>query len=208
MVALGTLLFLGLLLTAPPGLGQGPARRRRPPPAQSPLEKVAAQEELGLPQVRGRGRAGLWAPVCPPHRGWGYCPALGAPGAAACPPACPPCSSDPTAFPWPAVSSPPDLPLQPVPQPEPPGVTPCHSGGHRSPAQPPSAAHRAAPQGRRRGRSLTRDPQTGWLLSSRPPGSCSHLYPQPGGRCSCSRSWVWHLCPAAVLGAAPSQGWG
>ncbi|KAM9596169.1 complement component C8 gamma chain isoform 1-T1 [Morphnus guianensis] len=54
MVALGTLLLLGLLLTAPPGLGQGPARRRRPPPPQSPLEKVAAQEELGLPQLAGR----------------------------------------------------------------------------------------------------------------------------------------------------------
>ncbi|XP_052671030.1 complement component C8 gamma chain [Harpia harpyja] len=53
MVALGTLLLLGLLLTAPPGLGQGPARRRRPPPPQSPLEKVAAQEELGLPQLTG-----------------------------------------------------------------------------------------------------------------------------------------------------------
>ncbi|XP_069628278.1 complement component C8 gamma chain isoform X2 [Haliaeetus albicilla] len=54
MVALGTLLLLSLLLTAPPGLGQGPARRRRPPPPQSPLEKVAAQEELGLPQLAGR----------------------------------------------------------------------------------------------------------------------------------------------------------
>ncbi|XP_074911040.1 complement component C8 gamma chain isoform X2 [Buteo buteo] len=54
MVALGTLLLLSLLLTAPPGLGQGAARRRRPPPPQSPLEKVAAQEELSLPQLAGR----------------------------------------------------------------------------------------------------------------------------------------------------------
>ncbi|XP_072739204.1 complement component C8 gamma chain isoform X1 [Ciconia boyciana] len=53
MVALGTLLLFGLLLTAPPGLGQG--RRRRAPPPQSPLEKVAAQEELSLPQL-----AGMW----------------------------------------------------------------------------------------------------------------------------------------------------
>ncbi|XP_074747312.1 complement component C8 gamma chain isoform X2 [Strix uralensis] len=55
MVALGTLLLLGLLLSAPPGLGQGPERRRRrPPPPQSPLEKVAAQAELSLPQLAGR----------------------------------------------------------------------------------------------------------------------------------------------------------
>uniref|UniRef100_A0A672U9D9 Complement C8 gamma chain n=1 Tax=Strigops habroptila TaxID=2489341 RepID=A0A672U9D9_STRHB len=42
MVSRGALLLLGLLLAAPPGLGQGPGRRRRPPPPQSPLEKVAA----------------------------------------------------------------------------------------------------------------------------------------------------------------------
>ncbi|NWS59864.1 CO8G protein, partial [Chunga burmeisteri] len=40
--------------TAPPGLGQGRGRRRRPPPPQSPLEKVAAQAELSLPQFAGR----------------------------------------------------------------------------------------------------------------------------------------------------------
>ncbi|XP_054076141.1 complement component C8 gamma chain [Rissa tridactyla] len=54
MAALGTLLLLGLLLTASPALGQSPGRQRRPPPAQSPLEKVAAQEELSLPQLAGR----------------------------------------------------------------------------------------------------------------------------------------------------------
>uniref|UniRef100_A0A663F6K2 Uncharacterized protein n=1 Tax=Aquila chrysaetos chrysaetos TaxID=223781 RepID=A0A663F6K2_AQUCH len=114
----------------------------------------------------------------------------------------------PPPFPCPAASSPPDLPLQPVPQPEPPGATPCHSGGHRTSAQSPSAARRAAPRGRRRGRSLGRDPQTGQLPSSRPPGSCSHIHPQPEGWCSRSRSWVWHSRPAAALGTAPSQGWG
>ncbi|KAM6337599.1 complement component C8 gamma chain isoform 2-T2 [Alca torda] len=54
MAALSTLLLLGLLLTAPPALGQGPGQQRRPAPAQSPLEKVAAQEELSLPQLAGR----------------------------------------------------------------------------------------------------------------------------------------------------------
>ncbi|XP_027559211.1 complement component C8 gamma chain [Neopelma chrysocephalum] len=50
MAALRTLLLLGLFLTA---RGQRP-RRRRPPPAQSPLDKVAAQEGLSLPQLAGR----------------------------------------------------------------------------------------------------------------------------------------------------------
>ncbi|KAM6117417.1 LOW QUALITY PROTEIN: complement component C8 gamma chain [Phoenicopterus ruber ruber] len=54
MAALGSLLLLGLLLMAPPGLGQGPGRRQRPPPRQSPLEKVAAQEGLSLSQLAGR----------------------------------------------------------------------------------------------------------------------------------------------------------
>ncbi|GAB0198313.1 complement component C8 gamma chain isoform X2 [Grus americana] len=54
MVALGALLLFGLLLTAPQGLGQGPGRRQRPSPPQSPLEKVAAQRELSLPQLAGR----------------------------------------------------------------------------------------------------------------------------------------------------------
>ncbi|XP_064324539.1 complement component C8 gamma chain isoform X3 [Phalacrocorax carbo] len=54
MAALGTLLLLGLLLTAAPGLGQGPGRRRRPPPPQRPLEEVAAQEGLSLPELAGR----------------------------------------------------------------------------------------------------------------------------------------------------------
>ncbi|XP_068020301.1 complement component C8 gamma chain [Melanerpes formicivorus] len=53
MAALGSLLLFGLLLAAPTGLGQGP-RRRRPPAPQSPLEKVAAQAELSLPQLAGR----------------------------------------------------------------------------------------------------------------------------------------------------------
>ncbi|XP_055649314.1 complement component C8 gamma chain [Falco peregrinus] len=58
MAGLGSLLLLGLLLAAPPGpalgLGLGPGRRQRPPPPQSPLEKVAAQENLSLPQLAGR----------------------------------------------------------------------------------------------------------------------------------------------------------
>ncbi|XP_042642782.1 complement component C8 gamma chain isoform X2 [Tyto alba] len=54
MAALGTALLLGLLLPALPGLGRGLERRRPPPPPRSPLEKVAAQEELSLPQLTGR----------------------------------------------------------------------------------------------------------------------------------------------------------
>ncbi|OPJ86356.1 complement component C8 gamma chain [Patagioenas fasciata monilis] len=54
MAALGTVLLLGLLLVAPPGLGQGPGRRRRPPPPRGPLEQVAAQAELSLSQLAGR----------------------------------------------------------------------------------------------------------------------------------------------------------
>uniref|UniRef100_A0A8C4TSY3 Complement C8 gamma chain n=1 Tax=Falco tinnunculus TaxID=100819 RepID=A0A8C4TSY3_FALTI len=54
MAGLGSLLLLGLLLAAPLGLGLGPGRRQRPPPPQSPLEKVAAQENLSLPQLAGR----------------------------------------------------------------------------------------------------------------------------------------------------------
>ncbi|NWY50337.1 CO8G protein, partial [Chionis minor] len=40
--------------TAPLALGQQPGQRRRPPPPQSPLEKVAAQEGLSLPQLAGK----------------------------------------------------------------------------------------------------------------------------------------------------------
>ncbi|XP_075573020.1 complement component C8 gamma chain [Pelecanus crispus] len=54
MAALGTLLLLSLLLMAPPGLGQRPVRRQKPPPPQSLLEKVVAQKELSLPQLTGR----------------------------------------------------------------------------------------------------------------------------------------------------------
>ncbi|KAL2297913.1 hypothetical protein Nmel_016868 [Mimus melanotis] len=51
MAALRTLLLLGLLLTA---RGQRAAQRRRPSPPQSALEKVAAQEGLGLHQLSGK----------------------------------------------------------------------------------------------------------------------------------------------------------
>ncbi|XP_047909699.2 complement component C8 gamma chain isoform X2 [Anser cygnoides] len=48
MAAPRALLLLGLLLAAPQGHG------RRPPPPQSPLEKVAVAEHLSLPQLAGR----------------------------------------------------------------------------------------------------------------------------------------------------------
>ncbi|KAM6110316.1 LOW QUALITY PROTEIN: complement component C8 gamma chain [Pterocles gutturalis] len=52
MAAPGSLLLLGLLLAAPPALGQRLGRRRPPPP--SPLEELAAAEELRLPQLAGQ----------------------------------------------------------------------------------------------------------------------------------------------------------
>ncbi|XP_075295676.1 complement component C8 gamma chain [Opisthocomus hoazin] len=54
MAAPGALLLLGLFLAAPPGLGQGSGQRRRQPPPRGPLDKVAAQEGLSLPQLAGR----------------------------------------------------------------------------------------------------------------------------------------------------------
>ncbi|XP_068771429.1 complement component C8 gamma chain [Struthio camelus] len=49
MAPLATLLFLALLL--PVSQGQ---KRRRPPPPESPIEKVAIQENLSLPQFTGK----------------------------------------------------------------------------------------------------------------------------------------------------------